>query len=379
MTPRERILKALNHEEPDRVPIDFGGPMSTVEAEAYEDLIDYLKLEEKTMVFSRAHVAPSEQVLTSFNADCRYIYFNEPSVWKTDPGSEIKYKGEWGITWHKPKSSHYLDPIGHPLKDASIKDLDNYPWPTSVGEKRKRWKNLAEHLDKDTNYAVGADVQGLGIFEQAFNLRGFAKFLKDLGKNERFAHKLLEKVLETQKSRLKPYMGEIGSHIDFIVFSDDLAMQDGQLMSLDMYREFIKPKHRELYDFVSSKTDAKIFHHTCGAAKPFFNDLIDIGVDIINPIQVSAKGMEDTAKLKEEFGDRLVFWGGGCDTQGILPNGDPRDVEKEVKKRIKDLAPEGGFVFCAVHNIQPDVPPENIHTLYKTAYEFGNSFYTNEE
>jgi len=373
MNPRERVLSAFNHEEPDRVPIDFGGPMSTVELQGYQKLLDYLKIEEYPKVFNRMHVAPSEEVLTSFNADCRYIYFNEKEEWQPNKHTDNRYIGEWGITWYKPETSYYFDPVSHPLEGASLGDLEEFDWPTEIEEEdKKRWREQAKRIDEHTNYAIGGDVQGLGVFEQSFNLRGFAQFLKDMGSNKEFANGLLDKVVETQKKRLAPYIDAIDPYVDFLVFSDDLAMQDNLLMSPDMYRELIKPRHRDLYSFVKNKTDAKIFHHSCGAIKPLLEDLIDVGIDILNPIQVSAKWMNDTTKLKKEFGDRLVFWGGGCNTQNVLTIKPPSDVKREVKRRVQDLSPGGGYIFCAVHNIQPDVPPENIVTLYDSAIKYGD-------
>ncbi len=166
-------------------------------------------------------------------------------------------------------------------------------------------------------------------------------------------------------------LSRIGRYVQIAVIGDDLGTQNGLFISPAMYRKYVKKRHRKLVDAIKSKADVKVLLHSDGAIREIIPDIIDCGVDILNPIQVSATGMEDTASLKEEFGDRLTFWGGGCDSQTILPFGCPDDVRKEVMSRINDLKPGGGFVFAPVHNIQPFVPVENVLTLYKTAAMFG--------
>jgi uroporphyrinogen decarboxylase len=160
--------------------------------------------------------------------------------------------------------------------------------------------------------------------------------------------------------------------VDVVVEADDLGTQDRPLLNPDIYRSFIKPRHKEIIDVIkAAKKDVSVFFHSCGAIREFIPDMIEIGVDALNPVQVSADGM-DTKELKQEFGEEIAFWGGGVDTQNVLPNGSQREVRQEVKKRIDDLAPGGGFVFSAVHNIQADVPPENIVAMWETLQEYGS-------
>ena len=368
------MLKALSHEESDRIPIDFGGPMTTAEAEGYEHLREYLDIEDTTQVFGRTHVKPHKALLKKFNVDTRYIYFTPPVQWIPPEAVNRTHVDEWGVTRRMAKGSYYYDLVDSPLQDATVDDLKLYSWPTEIPkESVLRWAEEARHLSKRGDVAVVADAIGLGIFEQAWYLRGFQKFLIDLHRDPVFVEALLDKVLETQIKRFGAYLGAVGPYIDVIVVGDDLAMQTGPLIDPKMYRQIIKPRHRELFKYIKNKTKARLFLHSCGAVIDFISDFIDMGVDILNPIQVTAKGMEDTARLKKTFGKDIVFWGGGCDTQHILPEGSPEDVRNEVKKRINDLAPGGGFVFAAVHNIQPDVPPENIVAMYKAAQEFGSS------
>ncbi|HEB29408.1 MAG TPA: hypothetical protein ENI15_00820 [Spirochaetes bacterium] len=374
MNSRERVLHALEHRKPDRVPIDFGGSMTTVEVEAYESLKKVVGIESQTMVFSRAHVVPDERILEKFNVDTRCVYFNLPEEWDPDRYPDNTYVDDWGVTWKMPKGSYYYDPVDFPLKESSVEELENFEWPDRVnGGNAARWHERSRYLAEQTEYCVVSDVTGYGLFEQAWALRRFDNFLMDLIINRDYAENLLDKVLYTQKKRLDAYLSAAGPYLDVMVISDDLATQDAPLISPDMYRDIVKPRHKELIKFIKKKTDAKIFYHSCGDVTLFIEDLIDIGVDILNPVQVSSKKMSDTNHLKNKYGNDIVFWGGGCDTQNILPFGSVEEVRREVKRRVLDLGPGGGFVFAAVHNIQPDVPPENIMALYEAAYEYGSS------
>jgi len=191
----------------------------------------------------------------------------------------------------------------------------------------------------------------------------------DLVINPDFVHALLGKLSEINLAATGRFLDIAGPFIQVFRTADDMATQKGPLLSPDMYRRFIKPLYRKYYNLIKSKTEAKIFYHSCGNVTDLLEDFIDNGLDIINPVQVSA--MPDTASLKKRFGDRLVFWG-GIDTQHVLPQGTVQDVEQEVRLRIRDLAPGGGFVLAAVHNIQPDVPPDNILAMADACRKYGS-------
>ncbi|MHC4103455.1 MAG: uroporphyrinogen decarboxylase family protein, partial [Planctomycetota bacterium] len=362
------------HRKPDRVPIDFGGSMTTVEVEAYESLKKVMGIESKTMVFSRAHVVPDERILEKFKVDTRCVYFNLPEEWDPDRYPDNTYVDDWGVTWKMPKGSFYYDPVDFPFKEPSHEELEDFEWPVKVNSGNiARWHERSRYLAEQTEYCVVSDVAGYGLFEQAWALRKLDNFLMDLIINRDYVEDLLDRVLYTQKKRLDAYLCAAGPYLDVMVISDDLATQDAPLISPDMYRDIVKPRHKDLIAFIKKKTDAKIFYHSCGDVTLFIEDLIDVGVDILNPVQVSSKNMSDTNHLKNKYGSDIVFWGGGCDTQNILPFGSVDEVRSEVKRRVFDLGPGGGFVFAAVHNIQPDVPPGNIMALYEAAYEYGSS------
>jgi uroporphyrinogen decarboxylase len=372
MDSRKRVNKALNHQEPDKVPVDLGGFVTTIEAEPYEDLKKYLGLKTETMIFLRAHVAPDEEVLEKFSIDTRYLWPSPLQKW-ADVNKQDTLIDGWGIKWHRPKGGHYYDPIDPPLSNYSYDDLKYYKYPPDLWNKEyeEELAKKAERLYKDTDYFLIADSLLTGIFEQAEHLRGFENFMIDLAINKDFANKLLDIILEQRKEFYDRFLDIVGPYVDMVMVADDLAGQDTLLISPQTYRELIKPRHKELNSLIKNKADVKIFYHCCGAVSELINDLIDEGVDILNPIQVSAKNM-DSKILKKNFGEKIVFWGGGCETQQVLPFGTPEEVDCEVKKRISDLKPGGGFVFAQIHEIQPGIPPENILAMYKAVEKYRN-------
>jgi uroporphyrinogen decarboxylase len=207
------------------------------------------------------------------------------------------------------------------------------------------------------------------LFEQAWYLRGYPELLMDFLLNKDFAHALFRRILEVRKQNAEIYLREVGDYLDVIQLGDDLATQNGPAMSPALYREMVKPYQAELFRFVKERTPAKLYYHSCGAVTSIVEDLIEIGVDVLNPVQASAQGM-DTAELKARFGARIAFWG-AIDTQRVLPFGTTEQVMAEVQQRISDLAPGGGYVLAGVHNLQPDIPPENIVAMYEEGARYG--------
>jgi uroporphyrinogen decarboxylase len=206
--------------------------------------------------------------------------------------------------------------------------------------------------------------------EMAAWLRGFLDFYCDVASNEELFCTILDKIVELKIIYWEHILDVAKEFVDIIQEADDLGGQNRLLISPDKYRRLVKPRHQEIFDFIHSHSNAKVFFHSCGAIREIIPDLIEIGVDILNPVQVSAPGM-DSAELKQEFGKDLVFWGGGIDTQSILPYGTPQQVREEVKRRLNDFMPGGGYIFAPTHNIQADVPPENIVAMWETLKEFG--------
>jgi uroporphyrinogen decarboxylase len=226
----------------------------------------------------------------------------------------------------------------------------------------------SRRLHQETDFAVILNFP-VGIVHQAQFLRGYEAWLTDLILNPAFAEALMDRLLEIYLIIGERMIAATAGHLDIIFYGDDVAFQNGPMMSLDLYRKMIRPRHRQLFAHLKAKAQAPLLFHSCGSVYPLMEDLIEIGVDSINPVQVSAKDM-DTKRLKKEFGDRMAFWG-GIDTHNVLPFGTPDDVRAEVKRRIEDLAPGGGYVLNSVHNLQSEVPPENIVAMFEAAKEFG--------
>jgi uroporphyrinogen decarboxylase len=374
MTPRERVRTALDHKEPDRVPFILGGCTSTgITIPAYEKLKKHLGIHTgKTEFLSETMqvVKVEEAVFQALDIDIRILSENAPVNASNHDRKSNSITDEWGIQWKRPESSLYYDICNAPLGEASMEEIETFPWPDpDLPERTDGLAEEARDLYENTSYAIYGDTPGNNLFETAWGMRGIVKFLEDMLINKEFAHLLLRKITDIQKRRARNYLSRVGRYIDIFRYSDDIGTQDSLMMSPVMYREMIKPYQKEYLGLVKEYTDAKILYHCCGAVFPLIEDFIELGVDILNPVQVSCENM-DSGKLKEEFGDRLSFCG-GIDTQHVLPNGSLGDIDAEVRRRISDLAPGGGYLLNAVHTIQADVSPENIVGLYAAGRKYG--------
>jgi uroporphyrinogen decarboxylase len=380
MNPRERVMLALNHKEPDRIAIDLGGSIcSSIHKKPYLELKKYLGMEvEEIIMADYVQQLPylDEGLLERFGVDFRMVQL--PAA--TAPDLEIFEEGDywafidrWGSKLHMPKDGGlYFDWVEFPIKETSMTALDRYQWPRPDPPGYiDQLQAQAKYLYENTDFAlVGSGLIGGGIFEQPARTMGLENFLLSLVTDPKFADRFMERITEIYIESCNTYLDQIGKYLQVFTYWDDVNSQDGWLISPDIYRKMIKPKQRRLVEAIKKKTDAKLYYHGCGAVFELIPELIEIGFDIINPVQVSAAGME-TQMLKKTYGQDIVFWGGGIDTQKTLPFGTPEEVSEEVKQRIDDLAPEGGFVFAPVHNIQAYVPPENIVAAFETALEYG--------
>jgi uroporphyrinogen decarboxylase len=379
MNPRERVLLALNHKEPDRIPIDLGATIvSSITRRAYIDLKAYLgmPLEEITMLDNVQQLPyVDEALMERFEVDFRLVQMpaaTAPGLKVFEEGDYYAFIDRWGSKLHMPKDGGlYYDWVDFPFTETTIEALEAYNWPKpDPHEYNLQLKAQAKSLYENTDYAlVGSAVIGGGIFEQPARTIGLQNFFMALIQEPQFADALMERITDIYIESCNNYLDELGKYLHVFTFWDDVCGQDGWLIRPELYRKLIKPKQRRLVEAIKKKTDARLFYHSCGATFDLVPDLIDLGFDILNPVQVSARGM-DTKRLKQEFGQDIVFWG-GVDTQHVLPFGKPQEVIDEVKRRIDDLAPGGGFVFTTVHNIQAFVPPENIVAAFDTALEYG--------
>lgn len=400
MNHRQRVLTALRHQEPDRVPIDFGGTVdTTIQAVNYRKLRKHLGLDDGTTrvidVYQQVAVV-EEDVRQVLGSDVLPVLY-EPHEWRKgsladgspaefpagflpqlqNDGSQVMLDTAGNVVARMPKDGHYFDPVYAPLADATstsdiekhLAAIENFDAPAHLDKSYEELAQKARELRENTDYLI-VGFFSAHILQAGLILRGWEAFLVDLVVNQKFAAALFQKILEANLRRFGRYAETIGPHIDVVMFEDDLGIQDRPLMSPELYRKMVKPYQKELFGFVKSRCDVHLFLHSDGAVAPLIPDFIEMGVDILNPVQVSAAGM-DSKVLKREFGQDICFWGAGCESQSVLPFGTPEDVVDEVKRRIDDLAPGGGFVFSTIHNVQNGVPPENVATMFKTAQEYG--------
>ena len=373
MTSRERVLEALSHREPDRVPLDFGSTGTTgITIRAYERLKAHLDIEAETVCVDRMQqlARVDEKVLETFRVDTRGIEVNPPDKWQ-DKELPDGYMDEWGVVRTMPEGGYWYDIIQPILGDeATEDDLEEHSfWPAPGDPGRCRGlEETAKSLYEDTEYALIGIVPGPFITQSQY-MRGFEGWFRDTIEKPEFIGALMDRCLDLILDMTDEMLHAIGDYIQIIFTGDDIGVQEGPMISPDSYRRLLKPRQRRLFKFLKANTKAKVLYHSCGSVHALLPDLIDLDVDCINPVQVNAAKM-DSALLKADFGDKMSFWG-AIDTARVLPGGTTDQIRAEVKKRIADLAPGGGYVLNSVHNIQAEVPPENVIAMFEAGLELG--------
>jgi len=375
MSSRERIRATLDHREPDRIPFDLGGSrMTGIHVRAYAGLRDALGLppvEIRVGDLTQQLAEVDTDVIDLLGCDVRVIGPRQASGYRremVEADGYVSFRDEWGAGRRMPlDGGMYFDTFGSPLGgEVDAAAIDAFPWPDPADP--ARYAGLAATarriVDEEGRAVLIGSICG-GLSEGLFKMRGFEDGYMDLAAEPDRARQVMEKILEIKLAYWDRALAELGDAVDVIGEADDLGGQDRTLFAPATYRALVKPLQRELFSFIHSRTSARVFFHSCGAVRDLIPDLIEIGVDILNPVQVSAAGM-DSAELKREFGRDIVFWGGGVDTQRVLGGGTPDGVRVEVRRRIADLRAGGGFVFAAVHNVQPNVPPENLVAMWET-------------
>lgn len=383
MNSRERIEKALNFEEADRVPFDLAGTTWTgITRTACEKFQEYQGLEPEEPHWAdviQQIVVPPGQMLEALGADMRGIFPLTSHNWDVyaklrDRGDYYEYYDEWGFTHHFPKDGYWFSLVKHPMDQVDFSAegvLDQGIWPDARDP--RRWTGLREQAirHREKGYAVFTKGLCAGIFEMHQRVRGMENAMLDPLMFPQNSDLLVGKLADLKIEFWDSAIDELGDVVDILGEGDDYGTQQSQLISPGQFREYYKPHFKRVLQFIKSRNpELKILFHSCGNVRPIIPDLIEMGVDILNPVHVSATGMEPV-QLKKDFGKDIVFWGGGVDTQHILPNGSPQEVKDDVKKNIEALAPGGGFVFSTIHNIQAEVPPENIKAMLDTLNEFG--------
>lgn len=372
---RERVLRTLNHKETDRVPIDFGGTYTTtIYHSAYDRLKKHLGLDHPTNIYSRTRrlAIPHETMLQRFDVDTRFLGLGPYEGNQREIDADT-YLDEWGTTWRKAQDGHYLyvdGPFfGHKKVAPEAIDINGWPDPDNPGY----YRGLRERAQalRATGSAVILNMP-IGVVHQGQFLRGFGDWLKDLYKNRAFSEQLMGVIAERWIAVAENALALCGRDVDVVFFGDDLASQLAPLFDPEIYRALIKPHHRRMIAAVKAKADVKVLYHSCGAVTRLVDDLIDIGVDALNPVQVTAADM-DPRMLKQRFGTRIAFWG-GINSQAVLPFGTADEVKAEVRRIIDIMSPGGGFVLNSVHNIQEDVPTENIVAMFDEARRYCGHF-----
>jgi len=375
---RERIVAALQHKEPDRVPISFGGLHDSIHLYGHRALKKHLGLKGGEDIIQdpfQQIVFPDERLLEMFRSDILPVYAQPAQPFTLeyrDEGENLTYMDEWGTRYRKPKGTGlYYDFERHIFSDKTIDEIKNHTFPDPTHP--SRFKGLRERVQKlhsETDKAIVAYAPTGGVYEHTYWLRGIQETFSDMVDNIKLLEMLTDKIIEWMLSFWECYLTEIGDLVQVVQVGDDLGGQYGPLFSPALYRSIFKPREGKLIARIKKHTNAKVYFHSCGSIVEFIPDLIEIGVEVLNPVQVQAAHM-DSADLKREFGKDLSFWGGGADPVAIMSQGTTDDVRREVKRRVDDFKENGGFVFASIHNIQADVPPENVVAFFEAAYEYG--------
>ena len=397
MTPRERIITTLEHREPSRLAIDFAGTdCSSVHLIAYDLLRKHIGIEPRPLRLAcRVQLVADcdEEVQDYFHGDAKGLYFGPRNwrMWNSGWGFDVQAPDSWRpqtledgrdvirdaggvIRYARPAGGYYFDPVSFVFADIQSADefdtwpvvFDRWDWPASDDESLQEYAARAKKIYSSTDRAVVASWR-MHYLQAGQLMRGYEQFMVDLLIDEPLVRGMLDRLHSVYMTRAEAFLKAMADYTDIVFFTDDLGTQSGQLISLEVYRRLIKPYWAELIALVK-KHGKKVLMHSCGAISAFIPEMIEMGVDAINPMQITANGM-DPGRLKRDFGKDIAFWGGGVSTQGTLDRATPRQIREEVRRNIDAFAPGGGFVFTPVHNIQFNVPPENLAAAYEAAFE----------
>ena len=379
------------------MPIDFGGMRSTgIMAIAYNKLKAHLGITDgETRLYDTGQqlALPEPPILDRFHVDVIDLlntlgrFPEEWKDWTLPDGSPAKAPVGWNpvkvedgwelrrpdgiVEARMPASCLYFESCYRPLADTeTIADIERHDWSTVKSEDLWELKERAKWLYENTDYAIMFGFGG-NILEGGQNAFGWERFMTEIALNTELVEYALDKMVEVYMEDLRVYLDAIGPYIQLIQMGDDLGTQTATMLSPEMYRKVVKPRHAKQYRFIREHpSDVHVFLHACGSCYDIMGDLVDEGVEALNPVQTSAVGM-DPVRLKKEFGDYLAFWGGGCDTQSVLPNATPEEIDRHVRERIEIFAPGGGYVFNQIHNVQSNVPPENVVAMFDAAWKHG--------
>lgn len=410
MTSRERVIAALNHEEPDRIPIDFGSHASgSIAALAYFKLKNALGItggipklyhvwgqipDIEPAVLDRMHSDTVQLHRYRSSLGIRNVEWKE---WELLPGKKVQVSTEFNpviddegdTCWYEgdtliaklPGSRLHGFTLYHsPLRESETKEaIDAFFDQPGEGNHISRLRVSDEEAaflkTESARLRAESDRAIVGMYgtvvENAQGILGWDELFVRLLDDLELTHYFLERLTTSLEDGLKKYLAAVGDNIDVIVIGDDLGSQKAPLLSLQLYRETLLPYHKRLIDYIRRNSKAYVLFHSDGSMMPFFRELIDAGVQAFNPIQTDAADM-DPAIIKRDFGKEITFWGGGSDTHSVLFKGTPEEVVEDARRRIQIMAPGGGFVFNQIHNILPETRPRNVIALYDYVYEHGH-------
>ncbi|MFO7935834.1 MAG: uroporphyrinogen decarboxylase family protein [Bacteroidales bacterium] len=408
MTSRERIIASIERRQPDQVPVDLGGSTVTgISAMAYNRLKEKLGLRSATRVFDVVQqlAMVDERIIDSFHVDAvdlNRIFMDDTGWYPVTLADESRGEfPEWFRPEREEKGSFIAkDPSGRIMSRMAATggcfDQVLFPWeqgyPESfeniteafrsinwIAHSHTRYINISDQELRERTEKLRASTDralvmsgGAKLFELGCFLRRMDNMLMDLLTDHENLSGMLDKLLDIHLGGLEKKLNAVGDLVDVIRFGDDLGMTTGPFMDLEVFRKLFKPRYRVLCDYVKQHSNMKIFFHTCGSIRQYIPDLIEAGFDILNPVQTNCYGM-DARELKEEFGREITFWGGGVDTSSVLPAGTPGEVRLDVLERCEIFSRDGGFIFAPIHNILPEVPPENVIAAYEAVNEFNGN------
>ncbi len=374
MTPRENFLASMARNNPEWVPVDMGKHIGSIHKKHYaklKPLLPEISMDNGDLILDRMAqtVVPDEALLQRFGIDFRWLVPHWVQL--TERDDVDGYIDMWGVPYKGADGDHYAVD-GAPLKNAeSISDIDNHNWPdphdpAQFAGLRERAKDLYEN----TGYVIGADAIKAGPLMSALQIRGYEQFFIDMVINPEFSDALMGKITELLKQMWTHYMEEVGEYVQIAYVTDDLGTQTSLLLSPKLFRKRVKPFMQDLHEHIKSLADVRLMMHTDGAVLPLIEDLVEIGADILNPVQTSTTGMGDTEALKAQFGDRLAFHG-AMDVQQMMPDSTPEELNWEIARRMKDLGHDGGYIIAPCHNIGHDISPETTVRFFDLIAKYG--------
>jgi uroporphyrinogen decarboxylase len=366
---RERAMAAINRVEPDRVPLDMGSTGGLMVDPVYFKVKELLGIDGEISPYRQGSSANyyDERILETLDIDFRHLWLSSPDKPKSIKNADGTVTDDWQITW----SAEGSYPVFFPLKGLSESEISSYKWPEPQGWNTDMLRERARHYFEDTDYCVVAKavLDGAGILERCYYLRSIDELFVDMIEREDLVHHLIDKITNIEIALWDMYLDAVGPYVQVIQRAADLGTQTSLFMSPKFFRKFFKPAEDKVYRFIKSKAPhVKIWFHSCGAIEPLIGDFLDLGVDILNPVQPLCKGM-DSFELKKKYGDKLCFHG-GIDIQKALP-GSLDDITREVETRINAFAPGGGYILAPANHIQKDTPGENVIQMYRHAALYG--------